>query len=98
VAKIIELTAGARADFDESMDWYAERSERAAEGFAIAVEEALAKIVADPERFPLTTRGCRYCNLKRYPFRVVFDQTATHIAVIAIAHAKRRPGYWHWRV
>jgi len=98
VAKIIDFTPGARADFDESIDWYAKRSERAAEGFADAVEEAFDKVLADPERFPTTAKGCRYCNVKRYPFRVIFLQDAMHIVIVAISHAKRRPGYWHYRV
>jgi len=73
VAKIIELSPGARSDFDESIDWYSERSVRAAEGFADAVEEAFDKILAAPERFSTTAKDCRYCKVKRYPFRVIFS-------------------------
>jgi hypothetical protein len=38
MAKKIEYLQGARRDFDESFDWYASRSARAAIGFALAVE------------------------------------------------------------
>jgi plasmid stabilization system protein ParE len=72
MAKTIEYLAGARADFDESFDWYRERSVGAAIGFASAVEEALDSIIADAGRFPSTHAGCRFCTLKRYPFRLVF--------------------------
>jgi plasmid stabilization system protein ParE len=97
MAKAIEYLAGARADFDESFDWYRERSVGAAVGFAAAVEEAMDRIMADPGRFPSTHAGCRYCTLRRYPFRLVFRDEADRLVVVAVAHAKRRPGYWHGR-
>ena len=97
MAKPIEYLSGARIDFDESFDWYAERSVGAAIGFASAVDEALDNILNDSGRFPLTHGGCDYCGLKRYPFRIVFRDEPDRLVVVAIAHAKRRPGYWHGR-
>jgi len=38
-----EFLMGARADFDESFNWYAARSSGAAIGFAAAVDQALEK-------------------------------------------------------
>lgn len=97
MGKPIEYLDGARADFDESFDWYAKRSVGAAIGFAAAVDEAIDKIAADPRRFATTFGGCRYCSVKRYPFRVVFRDEPNRLVVVAIAHAKRRPGYWRGR-
>jgi len=98
MTKRIEYHSGARDDFDESLDWYGKRSLDAALGFVAAVEEAVEKIVADPARFPSTHAGCRYCTLRRYPFRVVFHEETDRLVVVAIAHAKRRPGYWRSRI
>jgi plasmid stabilization system protein ParE len=72
MAKPIEYLDGARIDFDESFDWYAQRSAGAAIGFASAVDDALGTILKDPGRFPQTHGGCTYWALKRYPFRIVF--------------------------
>lgn len=44
----IDYLPAARRDFDESFDWYAERSPQAAAKFTLAVEAALAKIAANP--------------------------------------------------
>src|SRR5688500_1733812 len=87
VAKIIEFTKGARADFDQSFDWYAARSEPAAKRFATAVEQAFDKIIAGPDRFSATRRGCQYCTLRALPFRVVFHQVEARIVIVAVAHA-----------
>ena len=97
MAKTIEYLRGARADFDESFDWYAKRSVGAAIGFASAVDEAIDKIVTNPHQFPSTFADCRYCALNRYPFRIVFRKEMDRCIIVALAHAKRRPGYWHRR-
>jgi len=77
MAKIIEFGAGARADFDESFDWYAERSEAAAIGFADAVDEAFDKILADPNRFSRTIRGVSISRLDDIHFGSYFIRTNT---------------------
>jgi len=97
MGKIVEYLAEARVDFDVSFDWYRHRSERAALGFCAAVDAALDQILADPSRFPLIHGECRYCPLRRYPFRIVFRAEADRLVVVALVHAKRRPGFWHDR-
>jgi plasmid stabilization system protein ParE len=87
--------------FDEleaSAEWYLRRSEMAAKGFAVAVESALQKISDDPDRFPRVGHRCRACNLLSYPFQIVFRDDVERIFVVAVAHAKRRPGYWRGRM
>lgn len=44
----IDYLSGAREDFDESFDWYAERSHEAVVRFAAAVDAALLKITTNP--------------------------------------------------
>jgi hypothetical protein len=34
----------------------------------------------------------------REPFALVFTELPTEVRILAIAHAKRRPGYWLYRV
>ncbi len=97
MVKPVEFLPGARADFDQACDWYARRSVAAAIGFASVVDAALETIVDDPNRFPRLSGSCAYCALKRYPFRIVFREEARQLVIIAIAHAKRRPGYWKHR-
>ena len=85
MAKPVEYHDGARVDFDESFEWYSERSEKAAVGFAAAADEAIEKVIAAPTRFPTTFGGCRYCSLRRYPFRIVFREEPNRIVVVAVA-------------
>ncbi len=97
MAPNLEFTVGAREEFDAAFDWYAERSRGAAIGFATEIDIAIDSILADPMRFARTYADCRHFRLKRYPYCVVYFSEGATITVIAIAHAKRRPGYWRSR-
>jgi len=93
----IDYLPGARRDFDESFDWYSERSTEAALRFADAVDAALGKVAADPTRFVTLDGVHRECPVKKFPFRIVYRVVDNRVLVVAIAHAKRRPGYWRER-
>ncbi len=93
----VDYLPGARRDFDESFDWYAERSTQAAVRFANAVDAALTAVAADPTRFAAMDGMHRECRVKTFPFRVVYRVAEDSVVVVAIAHAKRRPGYWRDR-
>ncbi len=32
--------------------------------------------------------------VKRFPYYLVYLEMATHIRILAIAHDRRKPGYW----
>jgi len=36
--------------------------------------------------------------LSRFPYIVVFRETVTEIEIVAVAHGRRRPGYWRERL
>lgn len=93
----VDYLPGARRDFDESFDWYAERSVQAATRFANAVDAALSAVSVQPNRFAAIDEFHRECSVGRFPFRIVFRVAADRIVVGAIAHAKRRPSYWKGR-
>ena len=93
----VDYLPGSRRDFDESFDWYAARSVQTAARFASAVDISLSAITVDPKRFAAIDESHRECPVGRFPFRIVYRVTADRIVVVAIAHAKRRPGYWKCR-
>jgi hypothetical protein len=63
-----------------------------------------AEIETRPESFPRVLDvppglSIRRALLHRFPFALVFHQRGEgDTRIIAVAHAKRRPGYWLWRV
>ena len=95
--KPVDYLPGARRDYDESFDWYAERSNIAAERFSNAVDAALERIATNPEWFAFIDTRHQECLVQRFPFRIVFRDEPTRVLVVAVAHAKRRPDYWKYR-
>jgi plasmid stabilization system protein ParE len=93
----LEFDSEARAEFDEALNWHAERSAGAALGFVSEVDLAIERITNNPALLPYTYAGCQRCTLHRYPYSVIFHRRAAKIVVIALAHAKRLPGYWRHR-
>jgi plasmid stabilization system protein ParE len=95
--KPVDILPAARHDFDDSFDWYAERSATVAERFSHAVDETLKRIASAPEQFALVDGRHRECLVKRFPFRIVYRDDSDRVLVVAVAHAKRRPGFWRHR-
>jgi plasmid stabilization system protein ParE len=68
-----------------------------------AARELAADVRYCNERY--TGRGQRFAEaversakVARFPYRVVYVIVEPNIDVVAVTHAKRRPGYWHDRI
>ena len=82
----------------EARQWYAERSPRAADRFFQQYEQALEMIAARPLTWPNYHRGTRHYLLQSFPYHVIYRLSGDAVQVLAVAHAKRRPGYWQDRI
>lgn len=81
-----------------SRQWYAERSAAIADAFMAELDHAIEEILDAPSRWPTFVHGTRRYLLRRFPYMIVFRERASVIQVIAVAHARRKPGYWKARV
>ena len=88
------VTSAAERDFTEALCWYAERSQRAAEGFDAEFARAMTQIASDPARFPRCDDVHRFYLMRRYPYQVIFRELEGQLILVAVAHASRKPGYW----
>jgi toxin ParE1/3/4 len=87
-----------KRDSREAVDWYRTHSRLAALDFADELKSALSCLRKGPNACSPYLHGTRRMLLDRFPFFVVFRERPREIQVIAIAHAKRRPGYWAKRL
>jgi plasmid stabilization system protein ParE len=94
----VRLHPEARAELREARRWYFERSPLSATAFAHAVDNAVGRLVESPTRYPLADYGTRKIVLQRFPFNIFYRPGETEIVIVAVAHQKRRPGYWSGRV
>jgi len=95
--KVVEFHPVAAAEAEAAVGWYRERSVRVAEAFLAEIERAAATIAESPERWPLFGAEARRYPLHRFPFWVIYRAKGEVIQVLAVAHARRKPGYWRPR-
>lgn len=97
-SKKVEFHEDAALEYEAAFEWYLERSILAASKFAAALNRAMDMIVKAPDRWPEGSYGTRRFLLQRFPFAIVYRELPVVIQVLAIAHTRRRPGYWKQRV
>jgi toxin ParE1/3/4 len=44
--------------------------------------------------WPANDDGVHYYVLRRFPYTVYYQFDAATVTVLAVAHQRRRPGYW----
>lgn len=66
--------------------------------FLDELDHAIERIGEHSEQFPLHEFGTRRLTLRRFPYLVIFRETGAGVEIIAVAHGRRRPGYWRDRV
>jgi plasmid stabilization system protein ParE len=90
----------AEAEFLAAIDWYAARDAGVATDFAALVRDAVQLIAELPQAWP-TWPGREDLPvrvLRRFPFSIIHAVEAETLVIIAVAHHRRRPGYWLHRV
>jgi len=78
--------------------WYAQQSVQAADGFFEEILPILDRIEALPRLYPSYLYGTQRAVLSTCPLSVIYRELLHEIQIIAVAHAKRRPGYWAGRL
>lgn len=77
---------------------YAHVSAALATAFLAALDDATARVGATPQAWSPHVHGTRVYRLRRFPYHLVYVEQPTEILVIAVAHNRRRPGYWRRRL
>jgi len=95
--KPVELHPRATDEAADAYEWYTARNPHAAEAFMAEVDRAIERIAEAPARWPVHLHGTRRFLLRRFPFALIYRENPDTILVLAVAHGRRRPGYWRRR-
>jgi len=87
----------ASAEAERARAWYAARSQKASELFLNELDVAVESVREQPERWAFIRGTARRKLFRKFPFSLVYRATPEAIDVIAVAHHRRRPGYWSRR-
>jgi plasmid stabilization system protein ParE len=92
------VTKAARRELDEAAAYY--DAERAGLGERLHAEfhSAAARIAEHPLLYPKAARDARKCNVRKFPYAIVYRFREGVVTIVAFMHLHRRPGYWSGRV
>jgi len=99
VTRPIRSSEPASDEFSEAVRWYEARRPGLGGDFFDEVGALLTLIEANPEiGMTISADGqTRRALVGRFPHQVVYRLKPTEIVIVAIAHLKRRPGFWRNR-
>ena len=83
---------------DQAAAYYqSQASVSVADAFLDEFERAARLIVEYPGLGSPASRGRRLMPLRRFPFSLLYRVEGDEIRISAVAHQRRRPGYWRSR-
>jgi len=85
-------------EFAEAIAYYAKRGDGLGDRFYDEVRQLTAEIEAAPQLHRLWRHGTRRHLGRRFPYALIYVERPTYLAVLAVAHCKRRPDYWRKRM
>jgi hypothetical protein len=95
---VAEILVAASAEMAEAAAWYDERVGGLGDRFLLETEAAFARIdqkpsTGSPWKHRRLPEGVRRMFVRSFPYSAVFI-LEPRVIVVALAHARRRPGYW----
>ena len=82
-------------DINEVLDYYAERSLTAPDRFWEDLHTRFREISEQPQHFSFIhqERGLRRVRLRKFPYLILYYQTAGGIKVTCVKHERRHPSF-----
>jgi toxin ParE1/3/4 len=96
--KPVVFATEARDEFDAAASFYERQRVGLGEAFVAELQGAIQRIATTPLAFAVHgPTGTRKCVLRRFPYILYFLELDTCVWIAAVAHQRRRPGYWAQR-
>ena len=96
--RVVDVLPQAIDEAREARNYYLSKSAAAEEAFRRELEHAVALIRERPETWPTYVHGTRRFVLRRFQYSVVYRTDGTSSLIVAVANAKRKPGFWRSRL
>jgi toxin ParE1/3/4 len=94
----ISLSVQAELELVEGAAYYAREANADIANEFVSEFERSAKLLADFPKLGATWRGrIRRLPLRRFPYSIVYCLSDSEVRILAVAHQRRRPGFWKGR-
>lgn len=85
----------AEAEHLKSVAYFESKRPGLGTSYLVEFEEIMADVCESPRRYPVEEEpDIRRIRMKRFPHTVYFRKGPDSVQVLAVAHHRRRPGYW----
>ncbi|MBV8267388.1 MAG: type II toxin-antitoxin system RelE/ParE family toxin [Planctomycetaceae bacterium] len=92
------IHAEAEAEVGEAIAYYEAQRAGLGREFREDLEDAFTRIRQGPGvHAPIDEQGTRKLRFRRFPYTIYYVELEGSIWIAAVAHQKRRPGYWTGR-
>ena len=88
----------ASQEYLEAIEYHAGISVEVGERFDSEIQRLVGDISRDPQRFLRIHPPVQRALSPEFPYSVVYLDQPDRVWVVAVMHAKRRPGYWKKRL
>jgi plasmid stabilization system protein ParE len=96
--RVVEFHPQAEREIASAERWYHRRSPSVAQRLLQAFDEAVQRITTAAEQGSPYQQNYRWMRVKRFPYVIYYEVRDPHpVYVYAVAHTRRRPGYWRRR-
>lgn len=87
------VSATAQEEFEDSLQWYKERSEIVALRFKLALERAFKNIKSSPRSYQNIFEDYYHIHLRKHPFTIIYtvEEVEKTVLIESIFHQKRNP-------
>lgn len=93
----VEFHPAANAEFHAAAAYYEKEVPGLGEAFISEVERVVELIGAHPGIGNSIDKILRRVVLVRFPFAIVYRYESQKLSIVAVAHQRRKPGYWRGR-
>ena len=92
----VRLAGPASEELGEAVRWYEDQRDGLGVAFLEAVQMVVSRIKTHPRIGTSVPdqQHTRRVLVRGFPYQVVYVVGPTEAVVVAVAHLKRRPGYW----
>lgn len=85
-------------EYARAVEYYADILPELGGRFHDEIERLIREVRRQPERFFHFSPPAHRALAHKFPYSVVYLEQPDRVWIVAIMHAKRRPGYWRERL
>lgn len=90
-----EFHPAAETEHLESVGYFESKRPGLGASYLAEFERTMNLVCEAPRRYPIEKKpDVRRIRMQRFPYTVLFREVGGVVQILAVAHHRRRPGYW----